>query len=382
MSFPTWLSWASRQDFGRVGPRRNAAYPVRLLLHSTETGTWPSYSGGADQPHLTIQWNGPVVRGFTVRQHQSLDYGARALLDSNAMPVNSTNTIQVEMIGSCDAAFAKRYGYYHLPTLGDDYLADLGAFIVKLAAEIGCPLDVYGSWPSYPASYGYNASQRMSWSQWVKFSGICGHLHAPGNDHGDPGSIDVARALTLAGKSPGVIGRDDGVLMDGDTGDNVKALQALLNAHGANLTVDGVFGPATTAAVRARQAQIGVAADGVWGPLSAAAEKRAEEAPTHMETAPSRDETRPPVTKPAPKAPRFPLPAGHAYAEDDGTNLTHSGIRKGDAANVKKIQKAVHVNADGIYGPRTAAAVKAFQRRYHLTQDGQVGPATWARLFA
>ena len=381
MSFPTWLSWASRHDVGRVGPRRNAAYPVRLLLHSTETGTWPSYSGGADQPHLTIQWNGPVVRGFTVRQHQSLDYGARALLDSNAMPVNSTNTIQVEMIGSCDASFAKRYGYYHLPTLGDDYLADLGAFIVKLAAEIGCPLDVYGSWPSYPSSYGYNASQRMSWSQWAKFSGICGHLHAPGNDHGDPGSINVARALTLAGKSPGVIGRDDGVLMDGDTGDNVKALQTLLNAHGANLTVDGVFGPATTAAVKARQRQIGVAADSVWGPLSAAAEKRAEEAA-------SRDHNRPPlkpVPAPAPAkpaAPKFPLPAGHAYAVDDGTNLTHSGIRKGDAANVKRIQRVVGVVADGIFGKRTKAAVEKFQRAHHLTVDGQVGPATWARLFA
>ena len=381
MSFPTWLSWASRQDFGRVGPRRNAAYPVRLLLHSTETGTWPSYSGGADQPHLTIQWNGPVVRGFTVRQHQSLDYGARALLDSNAMPVNSTNTVQVEMVGSCDASFAKRYGYYHLPTLGDDYLADLGAFIVKLAAEIGCPLNVYDQWRDYPSSYGYGAPQRMSWGQWVTFSGICGHEHAPANDHGDPGSINVKRALELAGKSPGVIGRDDGVLMDGDTGDNVKVLQALLNREGAHLTVDGEFGPATTAAVRARQRQIGVAADGVWGPLSAAAEKRAEEAA-------SRDHNRPPITKPTPApaplpaAPKFPLPSGHAYAVDDHTNLTHSGIRGNDAANVKRIQRVVGVVADGVFGPRTRAAVKRFQKAHHLTQDGAVGPQTWKALFS
>lgn len=37
--------------------------------------------------------------------------------------------------------------------------------------------------------------------------------------------------------------------------------------------------------------------------------------------------------------------------------------------------------ADGVYGPVTAAAVKRFQRDHRLTQDSVVGPNTWHALF-
>jgi len=46
----------------------------------------------------------------------------------------------------------------------------------------------------------------------------------------------------------------------------VRQLQALLNAHGASLTVDGVFGDGTRAAVRAFQAAKRIKVDGVAGP--------------------------------------------------------------------------------------------------------------------
>ena len=51
----------------------------------------------------------------------------------------------------------------------------------------------------------------------------------------------------------------------GDRGNLVWILQAALNLHGANLTMDGVFGPATEAAVRSFQQSQGLAADGVVG---------------------------------------------------------------------------------------------------------------------
>jgi peptidoglycan hydrolase-like protein with peptidoglycan-binding domain len=53
----------------------------------------------------------------------------------------------------------------------------------------------------------------------------------------------------------------------------VRSLQYLLNAHGACLMVDGIFGPKTDAWVRAFQSAIaghviGFVEDGVVGPLT------------------------------------------------------------------------------------------------------------------
>lgn len=58
------------------------------------------------------------------------------------------------------------------------------------------------------------------------------------------------------------------VLQQGMTGAAVSALQTALNTHGYHLAVDGVFGPATRAAVMSFQKQHGLAADGIAGPLT------------------------------------------------------------------------------------------------------------------
>lgn len=52
---------------------------------------------------------------------------------------------------------------------------------------------------------------------------------------------------------------------------------------------------------------------------------------------------------------------------------------KGD--EVKKIQKALNINADGDFGPKTEEAVKKFQKEHGLTDDGVVGEKTWNTLF-
>ena len=55
------------------------------------------------------------------------------------------------------------------------------------------------------------------------------------------------------------------VLRQGATGEPVRSLQYLLNAHGAALAVDGIFGPRTNAAVIAFQRSHGLVANGVVG---------------------------------------------------------------------------------------------------------------------
>ncbi|MFE2148062.1 N-acetylmuramoyl-L-alanine amidase [Streptomyces sp. NPDC059456] len=126
------------------------------------------------------------------------------------------------------------------------------------------------------------------------------------------------------------------VLRTGDVNERVRVLQCLLVQRGAAITPDGSFGPATEAALRAFQTQIGAGIDGVagnqtWNQLCA------------------------PVAQ---------------------------GV-SGEA--VKAVQSRLSdlgfpTVADGAFGPGTAARVSAFQSARALPQDGVVDARTWSRL--
>jgi hypothetical protein len=56
-------------------------------------------------------------------------------------------------------------------------------------------------------------------------------------------------------------------------------------------------------------------------------------------------------------------------------------VKRGDRGDaVRKIQSALGVGADGVFGPVTERAVKRFQRSNGLVVDGIVGPQTRAAL--
>ncbi len=81
------------------------------------------------------------------------------------------------------------------------------------------------------------------------------------------GTLDDFQAQVTTGASSGA----DPTLVEGDTGPAVQTLQTRLNVWGAKLTVDGVFGPATLAAVKAFQAAQKLTVDGIVGPQTWAA---------------------------------------------------------------------------------------------------------------
>jgi peptidoglycan hydrolase-like protein with peptidoglycan-binding domain len=73
------------------------------------------------------------------------------------------------------------------------------------------------------------------------------------------------------------------------------------------------------------------------------------------------------------------LAAAPAAAVDQAPEgLLHQGSRGHQVADV---QRALHLDASGTFGPRTGRAVRRFQRREHLLVDGIVGPQTWDALF-
>jgi peptidoglycan hydrolase-like protein with peptidoglycan-binding domain len=133
----------------------------------------------------------------------------------------------------------------------------------------------------------------------------------------------------------------------GDQQHPVQTLQHLLRARGQNLTVDGIFGTRTDAAVRAFQQQKALAVDGIVGPNTWAA-----------------------------------------------LILTVRQGSQGDA--VRGVQEEFQfrnlsgdpskgLQIDGIFGPKTDAAVRGFQDALHqdiasVTVDGIVGPVTWRAL--
>ena len=131
---------------------------------------------------------------------------------------------------------------------------------------------------------------------------------------------------------------------EGDSEHPVQTLQHLLRARGQRVTVDGIFGPRTTAAVRAFQHSKGLAVDGDVGPLTWAA------IIVQVKRGDTGDAVR------------------GVQEEFQFRNLS------GDPTQ--------GVQIDGIFGPATDGAVRGFQRALGLAVDGIVGPLTWRALIS
>jgi hypothetical protein len=190
---PTWLPGAD------LSQRADLQYPgvitrvTKGVLHSTETGTWPGYGGGKSAPNLTALWHGGRLH---VRQHFPLEMSSRALKNlTGGVLTNADEVVQIELIGSCDRAFARRYGYLYIPEAPDEWYDAVAALMRQIEAATDIPrVATTRPWLPYPRSYG-DSPARMTHSEWDRFRGWCGHQHAAENDHGDPGDIDIARLI-------------------------------------------------------------------------------------------------------------------------------------------------------------------------------------------
>lgn len=169
------------------------------------------------------------------------------------------------------------------------------------------------------------------------------------------------------------------IMRKGSAGTDVQWLQKRLYKLGytitpkKNGTFDGMFGPEVDKAVRALQRAAKIAVDGDAGKDTIAAAKSAKvkrELPT--------------VKKP--KAPAFPLPAGHWYGPESKNPKNHSGYYAKDRAGIKQFQNKLKsrgwkISADGFYGPNTKKIVRQFQAEKRIGVDGGVGAVTWSKIW-
>jgi peptidoglycan hydrolase-like protein with peptidoglycan-binding domain len=122
----------------------------------------------------------------------------------------------------------------------------------------------------------------------------------------------------------------------------VKTLQYLLGARGHPVTVDGIFGPVTDAAVRAFQQGKHLAVDGIVGPQT--------------------------------------WTALIVEISEGSTGDAVRGVQEEFQFRNLSGDPNKGLQADGIFGPKTRAAVLGFQQALGIAVDGIVGPITWQAL--
>lgn len=177
-----------------VFPSAGAYVPAgrKICWHTTETKGLPAYNG--TQPHFTLN-----PRTGDLWQHQSIAEAAKALAHpSGTVETNRAQVIQVELICYSDEKVAANVGGIAVPDLTNaDYarIAKLARWIEKNA---GVKRKTSVTFKHYPESSGGSNGVRLSQSAWTAYEGHLGHQHVPGNLHGDPSSLDIARILDVA----------------------------------------------------------------------------------------------------------------------------------------------------------------------------------------
>jgi peptidoglycan hydrolase-like protein with peptidoglycan-binding domain len=209
----------------------------------------------------------------------------------------------------------------------------------------------------------YYTVLRTDWAGTVRTVEQLGARWAPASSYGTDivrmvGELAARSAPTAPAPAPAP---QRATLRNGSRGPAVVELQLMLGG----LRPDGVFGPVTDAAVRRFQSAHSLTVDGVVGPRTWAALDAAQRRVAALASAPA------PAPAPAPVA----------------RPVLRQGARGEHVAFLQ--QRLKHHNrlfdysaGPGIFGPATDREVRAFQQRHRLVVDGIVGPRTWSALGA
>jgi hypothetical protein len=173
----------------------------------------------------------------------------------------------------------------------DELLRELRTFMLWCENSLGVPMKVSPKSGGGSKCYGYTSPCRMTKSEWLGFSGWCGHQNVPENTHWDPGHVNWDYLMTGQGLDqplPSTTDWTEELIMtlpalkkyDGWASygkahlqPDVKNLQGLLLAHGfkdkktvdPETACDGWLGDGTETSLEAFQKSQGLTPDGVCG---------------------------------------------------------------------------------------------------------------------
>lgn len=192
----TWIPGFEQHEavHGSGGPYTDEVH-VKFVWHTSESA--PGSIDGIIAEMLAKQHTDvyhAMADPSTRRRAQvlPLNVSASALAHPPEVETNHDGAIQICIIGRA----------HDMPTLSADDLAWLGTDVLAPIARLVPELHIDVSAIFYSDGAGFtlataNARQRMAPAVWDNFNGQAGHQHVPGNDHWDPGGLNV-HAITVA----------------------------------------------------------------------------------------------------------------------------------------------------------------------------------------
>lgn len=198
-----WIFPVLHAAVGGAGPYVDGV-PWRVVIHSTEIphadpDVWiPNWRFPS---HIVADWERNKIR-----QCVGLDEAAKSLENlAGGVETNRHRCIQIEIQGH--AAEAAQWPAEKLRWIGVEVLAPVVAWVRALGddidlSDVPAPGEIGGSASA-------SAPQRMSYTRWTGFGGVCGHRHVPENAHWDAGGADLATIAAHAQQALDSGGEDE-----------------------------------------------------------------------------------------------------------------------------------------------------------------------------
>lgn len=211
---------------------------VRLLFERHKFSAFTGHAYDADHPAVSARQPGGYLGN--AREYDRLDE-ALSLDRQAALKSASWGAFQIMGFNHAAAGFADVETFVAAMVSG--HAAQLDAFVAFVhTAGVATALAAQ-DWPAFARGYNGPAYARFAYDTKI-----------------------AAAFARFCVEEPPAPARERPLLRTGSRGSAVRELQRLLR-----VAADGLFGPATRAAVVARQRDAGLAADGIVGPLTWAA---------------------------------------------------------------------------------------------------------------